>query len=160
MNVKFLFGAAFVALLSSSVAFAASPPFGTGGYPGVTSTTPEKVAPYPRLMSLWKQRYSPDSGCGGVAYLLEEDVLMIEKVSSNCDSSWNLTVENYSMDNYSLLGKVDTFTTIYVRNGAQLSCNGSADISRGCLDNLKEKHKEFLANRVQLPADLISESKS
>ena len=38
MNVKFLFGAAFVALLSSSVAFAASPSFGTGGYPDVTST--------------------------------------------------------------------------------------------------------------------------
>ena len=38
MNIKFLFGAAFVALLSSSVAFAESPSLETGGYPGVTST--------------------------------------------------------------------------------------------------------------------------
>ena len=158
MNIKFLFGGTLATLLSFPVAFAASPPFGTGGYPGVTSTTPEKVAPYPRLMSAWNYR-SLDYRCAGIVHALEDGVLMIEKAGDdgpNCGSSSSLK----GSKNYSLLGKVDTFTTIYVRNGAQLSCNGSADISRGCLDNLKEKHKEFLANRVQLPADLISESKS
>ncbi len=159
MNVKFLFGAVFVALLSSSVAFAASPSFGTGGYPGVTSITPEKAAPYPRLMSVWNYR-SLDYRCIVIVHALEDGVLMIEKVGDD-DPNCNYLLSLKDSKNYSLLGKIDTFTTIYVRTGAQLSCNGSADISQGCLDNLKEKYKEFLANRAQLsPANLISESKS
>ncbi len=149
MNIKFLFGATLViTILSSSVAFAASPSFGAGGSSGVTSTISEKVDPYPRFISVWNQRYAPNSGCSGIVYLLEDGVLMIEEVDigpTNCDYSWKSVGDS---ENYFLLGKIDAFTTIHVRNDVQLSCNGSADTPQGCsLDNLKEKHEEFLANR-------------
>ena len=167
MNIKFLFGAAFVALLSFPVAFAASPSFGTGGSPGVTSTTPENVTEktYPYVASVWHERHSPESGksetCIGIVHALEDGVVAVEKLGY-CGSVFSridgaLGVDGGEYHRFRLvidgedLAAVNAITTIYVRNHNVRTGTLISAFSKG-------KYKEYFANSEtpRIPVDLIS----
>ena len=170
MNVKFLFGAAFVALLSSSVAFAASPPFGTGGYPGVTSTTSENVTEktYPYVLDVWYEFWSPDEPeCIGIVHALEDNVFAVEKLGycgsifSRIDDALGVGGGGYCHFNKKVgdLMPIDAITNIYVRNcNTQLGnpAYGNPAYIEDMM-NLKEKYKDYFANsKVRIPVDVIS----
>ena len=167
MNIKFSFGAAFVALLSSSVAFATSPPLEIGGYPGVTSTILESVTEktYPYVASVWRERHSPESGksetCIGIVHVLEDGVVAVEKlgycgsVFSRIDGAFGVDGGEYRRFRLVIDGEdlaaVNAITTIYVRNHNVRTGTLISAFSKG-------KYKEYFANSEtpRIPVDLIS----
>ncbi len=168
MNIKFLFGGTLATLLSFPVAFAASPSFGTGGYPDVTSTTPENVTEktYPYVASVWRERHSPESGksetCIGIVHALEDGVVAVEKLGY-CDSVFSRIDDALGVDggeycrlllhvNGEDLMMVDAITTIYVRD-----CNAQAD-NPAYVESIMNSSKEYFADSktLRLPVDVIS----
>ena len=167
MNKKFSFGAAFVALLSSSVAFATSPPLEIGGYPGVTSTILESVTEktYPYVASVWSEGHSPESGksetCIGIVHALEDGVVAVEKlgycgsVFSRIDDALGVDGGEYCRFRLETNGEdpavVDAITTIYVRD-----CDAQIDTLVPIFS--KGKYKEYFANSetLRIPVDVIS----
>ncbi len=167
MNIKFLFGGTLATLLSFPVAFAASPSFGTGGYPDVTSTTPENVTEktYPYILDVWYESWSPDEPeCIGIVHALEDDVFAVEKLGycgsifSRIDDALGVGVGEYCYFNKKVvdlnLMPIDAITNIHVRN-----CNTQLGNPAYIEDmmNLKEKYKDYFANsKVRIPVDVIS----